>query len=405
MPFLPTASSGASWHDFVKKLVRKQGGQVEVTHYIDAVFEHPRWGGQSQAGENNHVHVMDELQRIAFVRLGAAHPDDRGPAMQLQLADHLGSSNVVVDSGGALVNREEFTSYGETSFGSFARKRYRFTGKERDEESGLNYHGARYYGPWKGRWVSVDLEQSRFPDWSPFCYSLANPVGYVDPNGTDPEADTITVHHRTTDRQAKGMAKAGSKNIASQPHVWLGEGFYTSSSPNIPGSTARGDTIIAVKIRTDNLVDVTKALGPIYEESTKGSQLRGSTSYSGTTKDDYPFKAEGSHKQKMAEVLRKYPGKTLVIRMPDGTTHYVIRSTSSFAGKPTIVGTINQKGEFVSRSGLRRAPFGTDTRRWGGPRISCRVPMAPSGQRSCPSTQPSPGDRPLVRPAWVGGAE
>jgi hypothetical protein len=57
----------------VKKLLRKQGGQVEVTHYIDAVFEHHRWGGQSQAGENNHVHVMDDQQRIALVRLGPAH--------------------------------------------------------------------------------------------------------------------------------------------------------------------------------------------------------------------------------------------------------------------------------------------------------------------------------------------
>ena len=81
----------------VKKLVRKQGGQVEVTHYIDGVFEHHRWGGQSQAGENNHVHVMDDMQRIALVRLGPAHPDDRGPAVQFHLGDHLGSSNVVVD--------------------------------------------------------------------------------------------------------------------------------------------------------------------------------------------------------------------------------------------------------------------------------------------------------------------
>ena len=32
----------------VKKLVRKQGGQVEVTQYIDAVFEHHRWGGQGR---------------------------------------------------------------------------------------------------------------------------------------------------------------------------------------------------------------------------------------------------------------------------------------------------------------------------------------------------------------------
>ena len=134
----------------VKKLVRKQGGQIEVTHYVDGAFEHHRWGGQLQAGENNHVHVMDDMQRIALVRFGPAYPDDGGPAVQFHLGDHLGSSNVVVDSGGAFMNREEFTPYGETSFGSFARKRYRFTGKERDEESGLSYHGARYYAPWLG---------------------------------------------------------------------------------------------------------------------------------------------------------------------------------------------------------------------------------------------------------------
>ena len=99
------------------------------------------------------MHVMDDTQRIALVRFGAAHPDDRGPAVQFHLGDHLGSSNVVVDSGGALINREEFTPYGETSFGSFAKKRYRFTGKERDEESGLNYHGARYYAPWLAQWM------------------------------------------------------------------------------------------------------------------------------------------------------------------------------------------------------------------------------------------------------------
>lgn len=140
----------------VKKLVRKQGGHIEVTHYVDGMFEHHRWGGLSQAGENNQVHVMDDLQRIALVRIGVAHHDEKGPAVQFPLSDHLGGSNVVVDSGGALINREEFTPYGETSFGSFAKKRYRFTGMERDEESGLSYHTARYYASWLGKWLSAD---------------------------------------------------------------------------------------------------------------------------------------------------------------------------------------------------------------------------------------------------------
>jgi RHS repeat-associated protein len=170
----------------VKKLVRKQGGQVEVTHYLDGVFEHHRRGG-SQAGENNHVHVMDDQQRIALARIGPAHPDDRGPAVQFHLGDHLGSSNVVVDSDGAFVNREEFTPYGETSFGSFAKKRYRFTGKERDEESGLSYHEARYYVPWLARWTRIDPLYLQFPTWSPFSYAFDNPVRFRDPKGEEPE--------------------------------------------------------------------------------------------------------------------------------------------------------------------------------------------------------------------------
>ena len=173
----------------VKKLVRKQGGAGRGHPLPRRLFEHHRWGPPSNPAENNHVHVMDDQQRIALVRVGPAHPDDRGPAVQFHLGDHLGSSNVVVDDTGALTNREEFTPYGETSFGSFARKRYRFTGKERDEESGLCYMGARYFTPWTSRFASVDPHHESYQNWSGFCYALANPLRFTDPDGMNPEAD------------------------------------------------------------------------------------------------------------------------------------------------------------------------------------------------------------------------
>src|SRR5262249_41123160 len=132
----------------VKKLARKQGGKLEVTIYVDGGFEHHREVQPSGTQENNTLHVLDNQSRIAALRVGPAFPDDATPALKYHLGDHLGSSSVVVDDTGAWLNREEYTPYGETSFGSFARKRYRFTGKERDEESGLYYHGARYYAPW-----------------------------------------------------------------------------------------------------------------------------------------------------------------------------------------------------------------------------------------------------------------
>jgi RHS repeat-associated protein len=168
----------------VKKLVRKQGGAIEVTHYLGG-FEHHRWSGSgSGSGENNTIHVVDDQSRIALVRVGPAAPGDGGPGVQFHLGDHLGSSAVVLDAGGVVTNREEFTPYGETSFGSFARKRYRFTGKERDEESGLSYHSARYYAPALARWLTCDPVVTAA---SPYVYVAANPIATHDPSGEDGE--------------------------------------------------------------------------------------------------------------------------------------------------------------------------------------------------------------------------
>ncbi len=168
----------------VKKLTRKQGGQIEITVYIDSLFEYHRLVQGSSIQENNILHVMDHEKRIALVRVGNPFPDDTTPAVKYQLGDHLGSCNVVVDDAGGFINREEYTPYGETSFGSFAKKRYRFTGKERDEESRLNYHGARYYAPWLARWISTD-SAGAIDGLSLYSYARHNPLRLVDPAGME----------------------------------------------------------------------------------------------------------------------------------------------------------------------------------------------------------------------------
>ena len=202
----------------VKKLVRKQGGQVEVTHYLDGIFEHHRWGPGTSAGANNHVHVMDDKQRIALVRLGDAHPDDTGPAVQFHLADHLGSSNVVLDDSGALTNREEYTPYGETSFGSFTRKRYRFTGKERDEESGLVLSGARYLSTSTTRWINCD-PAGPAGGANLYCYAHRNPLSYTDPTGLQPK--TVTGVIEGVDNYSPPMGKGDPNLMRDQHGEWI----------------------------------------------------------------------------------------------------------------------------------------------------------------------------------------
>jgi RHS repeat-associated protein len=175
----------------VKKLVRRQGGGHESTTYVDRVFELHRWG---EGGANTVVRVTDGEQPIATVRRGEPHPQDRSPATQYTLGDHLTNASVTVDQDAAFVNREEYTVHGETTFGSFGRKRYRYGSQERDEESGLQAHGRRYMAPWLGRWISTDPAG---PVDSPNLYALArgNPVRYADPGGMqsqDPQSPAGT---------------------------------------------------------------------------------------------------------------------------------------------------------------------------------------------------------------------
>jgi RHS repeat-associated protein len=49
----------------------------------------------------------------------------------------------------------------------FSTKRYRYIGKERDDESGFYYIGARYYCPWLARWPEPDPINN---EWYNLCH-------------------------------------------------------------------------------------------------------------------------------------------------------------------------------------------------------------------------------------------
>jgi RHS repeat-associated protein len=142
--------------------------------------------------ERETLHIMDGAQRIALVEtktIDTASPlTSHLSLIRFQLGNHLGSASLELDEEGRIMSYEEYYSYGSTSYQAVeatiqaASKRYRYTDKERDEETGLYYYGARYYIDSLGRWCSTD-PSGISDDMNAYRYVRNNPMVGIDPNG------------------------------------------------------------------------------------------------------------------------------------------------------------------------------------------------------------------------------
>jgi RHS repeat-associated protein len=79
-------------------------------------------------------------------------------------SDHLKTASVITDSAGVIKAESDYYPWGgELKFVDNDSNDYKFTGKKRDVETGLDYFGARYYSNGLGRWVSADWSATPVP--------------------------------------------------------------------------------------------------------------------------------------------------------------------------------------------------------------------------------------------------
>ena len=163
---------GQAWYAYdigkqrTRKRIERLGGAVEERFYLGGMELYRRsasGGALVEEIETHHLFVddqrillVDDVIRTSNERLG------EGVLLRYQYGNHLGSVALELDEEAQIIGCEECHPYGTTAYHLVNRtvratsKRYRYTGMERDEETGLSYHTARYYLTWLGRWKSAD---------------------------------------------------------------------------------------------------------------------------------------------------------------------------------------------------------------------------------------------------------
>jgi RHS repeat-associated protein len=187
----------------VRKVIERQNSSRQKERfYLGGVEVYREYSGSGKTVtlERKTLHIMDDRQHIAVIET-RTQGDDGSPTqlIRFQLSNHLSSATLELDDRGTIISYEEYLPYGGTSYHAVrsqigASKRYRYTGKERDEETELYYYGARYYASWLARWVSCDpsVYQAGNQHYSnagtsrvdqPYVYVENRPIIAYDPDG------------------------------------------------------------------------------------------------------------------------------------------------------------------------------------------------------------------------------
>ncbi len=148
----------------------QNGNQLQITEkiYLDgceilrirrgSALQKERITTHIAAGDNHIAHVYHWKQDT-----GNGSNNLTGQTrVHYQLNDHLGSATIQLNEQGNLISAEGYAPYGGSVWKAGDNLRevdiqdYRYSGKERDDHTGLYYYGFRYYASWLGRWTSTD---------------------------------------------------------------------------------------------------------------------------------------------------------------------------------------------------------------------------------------------------------
>jgi RHS repeat-associated protein len=216
----------------VRKVAELASDQVKHERIYLGIFEIYRKNGVNPLVRET-LHIMDGRQRVALVETPIKGNDAAQPQLiRYQFGNHLGSAILELDDQAQIISYEEYAPYGCSTYQAVRSrteesKRYRYTGKERDEENGLYYYGARYGAPWIGRWINPD--PSGLADGlNLYSVTRHNPTTYIDRTG------------RQTTKSASPEKSAIAEWDRENAVIWLSEQVLTEIAANRKRGTVLG---------------------------------------------------------------------------------------------------------------------------------------------------------------------
>jgi RHS repeat-associated protein len=110
------------------------------------------------------------------------------------IKDHLGNTRIAFTPGTnntiTLVQSTDYYAFGlefSTKYDNFSGNKYLYNGKELQDGLSLDWfdYGARMYDPQIGRWTTPDPMAEKARRWSPYNYTMNNPMRFIDPDGME----------------------------------------------------------------------------------------------------------------------------------------------------------------------------------------------------------------------------
>jgi RHS repeat-associated protein len=182
-----------------RKVIEKTGGIVEQRIYLGGFEIYRKTISGTLDFERETLRISDDRKAISDIETKTIESGTviSSPVSNIryQYDNHLGSASLELDATTAIISYEEYHPFGTTSYRSgrteteVSLKRYKYVGKERDEETGLYYYGARYYAGWICRFVSVDPLQFDYPQLTPYNYAGNKPITHIDIDGMQATGD------------------------------------------------------------------------------------------------------------------------------------------------------------------------------------------------------------------------